>query len=33
MHEKKSHRSYFEEEMPEEVREHFREAARSCVRV
>ncbi len=26
MHEKKSHRSYFEDEMPDEVREHFREA-------
>ena len=26
MHEKKTHRSRFEEEMPEEVREHFREA-------
>jgi hypothetical protein len=26
MHENKSHRSRFEEEMPEEVREHFREA-------
>lgn len=28
MHEKKTHRSRFEEEMPEEVREHFREARR-----
>jgi hypothetical protein len=26
MHENKSHRSRFEDEMPEEVREHFREA-------
>jgi len=26
MHENKTHRSRFEEEMPEEVREHFREA-------
>jgi hypothetical protein len=26
MHEKKTYRSRFEEEMPEEVREHFREA-------
>ena len=26
MHEKKTHRSRFEEQMPEEVREHFREA-------
>ena len=26
MHEHKSHRSRFEDEMPEEVREHFREA-------
>ncbi len=26
MYEKKSHRSRFEDEMPEEVREHFREA-------
>lgn len=28
MHEKSTHRSRFEEEMPEEVREHFRAARR-----